>query len=93
MDIGPYMDCVHPDRHFAYFAMNVTLAGNSEVKIKALYDWDKKVKFYVQEQEIAVADFWRGSFKSFEMYALHAFLYDLDGALIDSLIIAQVLKP
>ncbi len=92
IDIWPYQNRRHPERHFAYFATEITLKARDSVMVKLIYDWEKNATILMGDSKKQLADFWRGPMKQFELYTLDALIYSTDDRRIDSLNILQRLK-
>lgn len=91
-DIWPYHNRFHPERHFVYFAVEITLKPKDSLTMKLLYDWEKNARFYIGEEAKKILDFWRGDLNSPGLYELKVFICDREGNYMDGLTILQRLK-
>ena len=93
IDIWPYFEKSHPKRHYAYFATEIFMKSKDSVTIKVLYDWDKKMLFSIDGQNMDIIDYWRGEMISQELYTLEALILSpQDDNIISRLCIVQKLK-
>ena len=90
VDIWPYRNRRHPERHFAYFMIEVTLKPRGMSLLKVIYNWDKKVESFVGDHKQTILDFWRGTLDSSEFYAINAHIYNLDSIMLSESSIVQM---
>lgn len=90
IDIWPHFNRNHPERHFAYFAIEVMLNPRSMSLIKITYDWDKDVECFIDNHKQPIIDFWRGTLNSSEFYAINAHIYNLNSAMLDESSMVQM---
>ena len=79
IDIWPYHNSYHPQRHFANFSIELTINPKNSKLIKMIYNWEKDVVFFVNNHEVNLNAFWRGEMKSFELYLVFAYISNLEG--------------
>ncbi len=82
IDIWPYHNSYHPQRHFANFSIELTINPINSKFIKMIYNWDKNLGFFVNNHEVELKDFWRGEMKSLELYLVFAYIRNLEGKMI-----------
>lgn len=92
IDIWPYSDRRHPERHYAYFGTEFTVEARSTILFDLIYDWEKDVCFLVDNEKKQTIDFWRSKLRDFEPYEIRAVLYNLEGRVVDEIAIIQELK-
>jgi hypothetical protein len=92
MDIWPYKNRIHPERHFAYFVIETVVKPKNSNSIKIVYDWDKNIHIFEDNRERQLFDFWRSGMKNPELYILKAHVRNLEGKNLHTLNILQKLE-
>jgi len=92
-DIWPYKDRYHPQRHFAYLSTEITLKAKSATEVTLIYDWNDKFVFLANGHGLPHKDFWLGTMRTIEMYAMEAVVADVkNGKCISKLDLLQKLN-
>jgi GT2 family glycosyltransferase len=79
VNICPYHNSYHPQRHFAYYVIEAAIAPRNYLMVKMIYNWDKNPVFLINGSEVPLNDHWRGQMKSFEPYLICAYTKSLEG--------------
>ena len=89
IDIWPYGERSHPQRHYAYFAIDISVSPRDAIVAKILYDWEKKMSFFVNGEEKQIVGQWRGELAREDIYLIQALLKDGQDKYISRLDILQ----
>jgi GT2 family glycosyltransferase len=93
IDIWPYNNSYHPQRHFANFSIELIIEPRNFKLIKLIYNWEQKAVFFINNNEVRLHDFWRGDMESFELYLISIYIRSLEGKILyDRLNILQRLE-
>ena len=77
IDIWPYKDRFHPQRHYAYISTEIMLKSKSATEVTLVYDWNDKLTLLVNGQGQPHKDFWLGTMRTQEIYTIEAVVSDL----------------
>ena len=92
IDVWPYRDPSHPQRHYSGFAIDVLIRPMSAMNIKFIYDWENAGSFFVDGKEIALKHAWCGPKLDDDLYQLVARINKTEDEMLHCLTILQSLK-
>ena len=90
IDIRPYKDLRHPERHYCYFTIELSIRPKSSAMLQVVYDWEKNIEAYMGSKREKIKDFWKGTLASSELYVVNAYICkNTEQKIIDKLKIMQ----